>query len=277
MFTWYRILRNAVDYPIRQTIRWRRRGARIAGSEEKSGIFAHLKGTEAQERENEALRLVNDYQLHDFADSSRRETYTINLFYLAMLERAFQQASVQLPRHLRAADIGTGSWPYAPALHAFLSHWQSDTPRDLRVQGFEIDPYRVHIDLRSRMDHAEANLQNLSGMTLSPEPFAPCPGIFDLVTNFYPFVLLEDHLEWGLPRALFQPEKLLRDAWTSLQPGGVLFVTNQGKKEFETQKEIFADLSIPPGPSFHFASTLHDYEIPRFAHLRVKPSAFNQP
>ena len=189
-----------------------------------------------------------------------------------MLVTTFQRADFAFDGQtaIKTMDVGPGAWTYAPALHSFLARWGCQTPRPVDLQGVEIDAFRVFNDLHSRFDHAKHNVAGLEGVQFSAGAFAPKPEHYDLVTLFYPFVLLPDHLEWGLPRKLFQPRDLLEKSWRSLKPGGVLFVANQGPEEFEEQKALFATVGIPDGPSFHFESELHDYEIPRYAHFRQR-------
>jgi len=271
MFTWYRILRNAIDFPIRRAIRWKR-GRPTKAPLDKGSAYAHLNGDVLRTTQERALALIEEYGLASFASACTLKQYTTNLFYLEMLVTTFKRADFTFDGEaaIKTMDVGPGAWTYASALHSFLSRWGCENRRPVDLQGMEIDAFRVFNDLHSRFDHAEKNLDGLDGVRFSAEPFTPAPDHFDLVTLFYPFVLLPDHLEWGLPRKLFQPGELLENSWRSLKPGGVLFVANQGPDEFEEQKALFTAAGIPDGPSFHFESELHHYEIPRYAHFRQR-------
>jgi len=271
MRSWYRILKNAVDFPIRQAIRWRR-GAPEVHAADKADAFPDLSGAELSATQDRAKFLIQKYGLEEFAVSSNMKHYTINLFYLDMLETAFGETDINLSKEapLTVADVGPGAWSYAPAFYSFLRIWNAPSMRTVEIRGFEIDAYRVFNDLRSRFDHAQGHIRNLTGMEYCVGPFTATPERYDLVTLFFPFVLIDDHLDWGLPQGLFQPSSLLKDAWMSLKPGGVLFVANQGAEEFAEQKRLLDALGASTGPSMRFESNLHAYEIPRYTHIRTR-------
>jgi SAM-dependent methyltransferase len=255
-------LRNSADYSLRQWFRWQRRGLRIR-NEPKDRLFARLPEGPRQVAESVAARLLADYHLQTLYNNSRAETYRENLFYLEMLERAVATARPPWPQTIRAADIGPSSWFYVHALHALLQWWECPSGRRVNLSGYEADAYRVYVDFHSRFDHAQAHLQGLNGVRYLPEPFARQPAAFDFVTMLFPFVSAKDHLQWGLPRALFAPDQLLADAWHSLKPGGLLVIVNQGEDEHQAEREMLAAAGIKPLAAFRHASTLYQYGLPR--------------
>ena len=271
MLAWFKSLRNAVDFPLRRTIKWSR-GAPPVRREGLDHAYAHLPENEAAEMERRASELIESHGLQDFKANCSLKHYTINLFYLEMLERTFAEADYEFGGQsvLSVADIGPGSWIYAPAFHSFLSHWRSPERRRVELIGYEIDAYRIFNDMRSRLDHIKRNIDKIPDTSIVTAAFQERREHFDLVTLFYPFVLVPDHLDWGLPRSAFEPQKLLEIAWSSVRPGGALFVANQGPEEFEEQKRLFDECGITKGVSRPLESDLHPYEIPRFAHLRIK-------
>src|SRR5688572_8522074 len=99
-------LRNALDYPIRRRIRPRR----------------PIDVTPEQvELSPEARRLVERYELTSVVETGRRRDVLENLYYLVLLETAFEQGGVSLPPgRVEAIDVGVSHWFYAPALHALL-------------------------------------------------------------------------------------------------------------------------------------------------------------
>ncbi len=254
---------NAIDHPLRQFFRWRRRGLRFR-NEPKDRLFAHLPEPDCATAQSSASRLLNDYHLQRFCENSRASNYRENLYYLELLERALNSNTVGLPSQVVAADIGPSHWFYVQALYALLKWWRCAEGRQVTLTGYEADAYRVYTDFYSRYDHALAHLRGLPGARYLPQRFEAQPATFDLITVLFPFVFARDHLEWGLPRNLFSPSRLLADAWHSLKPGGVLVIVNQGQDEHETQRQMMIESGIQPSTAFRFESLLFQYDLPRF-------------
>lgn len=258
------ILRNAIDYPLRQFFHWSRSGLLIR-NEPKDNLFAHLVEAERVQTENSAARLLKEYHLDRFCADSTADNYRENLFYLALLEKALNETSSDLPQTIAVADIGSSDWFYVQALYALLKWWRCPGSRDVTLNGYEPDAYRVYVGFHSRFDHAQANLRGLERVHYLPRAFEQHPGAFELITMLFPFVFLQDHLKWGLPYALFKPCELLSDAWRSLKPGGVLVIINQGEREHQAQLGMLGSADIQIVSSFRFDSHLYPYELPRFA------------
>jgi hypothetical protein len=55
-------------------------------------------------------------------------------------------------------------------------------------------------------DPAQAHARSLEGVHYLPACFQRQPGRFDVVAMLFPFVFIQDHIEWGLPGASFDPE-----------------------------------------------------------------------
>lgn len=256
-------LRNAVDYPLRQILRWQRGGYRPPTGP-KEDLFSHLSPEDRKRAEETALRLAESYHLEGFARVSGPVNYRENLFYLHLLETALEQAQLQLPASLLAADIGPSHWFYVQALHACLRFWQCPEGREVRLEGYEADAFRVYTDLRSRLDHAQGHMRGLPGVTYLPRAFEAQPERFDLVVMFFPFVFERDHLEWGLPGRMFVPRALLAAAWESLRPGGALLVANQGEEEHRVERENFTALGIPVDAALRIDPLLYTYDLERF-------------
>lgn len=256
-------MHNAIDYPLRQFFRWRRRGLRFR-NESKNRLFAHLPEPDRAAAQTTASRLLNDYHLQPFHQNSRAENCRENLYYLEMLERALNSATVQLPSHVVAADIGPSHWFYAQALYSLCKWWGCSEGRQVALAGYEADAYRVYTDFYSRYDHALAHMRGLPGTRYLPQRFETQPATFDLITMLFPFIFARDHLAWGLPHDLFSPTRLLADAWHSLKPSGLLVIVNQGQNEHETQRRIMLESGIQPSAAFRFESLLFQYDLPRF-------------
>ncbi len=259
---WVLSFRNAIDYPLRSLIKWRRK-LRIV-NEPKDRAFSHLKAEERERAENEAQRLRERYHLDAFYAHSKVDNYRENLFYLALLERGLDALNHPLPDIMRVADVGPSHWFYVQGLAALLKWWRTPAEREVHIEGYEIDPNRVYADLRSRYDHALSHIGALNNVRYIPAAFEGKPEEWDMIVMLFPFVFKKDHLKWGLPNRLFDPQELLESVWKSLKPGGVLLVVNQGEKEHIRQKEMMQQLGINTEINFKFESSFYSYDLPRY-------------
>ena len=255
--------RNRLDYPLRQLVRWQRAGFRIA-PRLRGDPFAALPTEDRPSAMALADRLIRTYHLEDFAAQTTPINYRENLFYLHLLESALEATPISLPETVRAADIGPSHWFYVQALAAVLRWWQTPRPRQIDLQGYEIDAYRVYADLHSRYDHALGHIRGLPGVTYIPRGFSTQPAAFHLIFMLFPFVFPEDHLKWGLPANFFQPRALLQAAWQSLQPGGALIIVNQGEAEHRAQRALLEAEGIPIRAAFRHDPLLFRYSLDRF-------------
>ena len=260
---WAATLRNAIDYPLRRRITWRR-PIRRPRNEPKQDLFRRLAPPERDSARATAARLKKDYRLDELFNASTRNNYRENLFYLEILEAALTRAAFRPPETLYVGDVGPSHWFYVRALYQLLLWWQTTTPRQVTLHGFEIDPYRVYADFHSRMDHAKAQMRGLEGVFYHPEGVETHPRDFDLVLQLFPFVFVEDHLDWGLPRGLFSPQQLLADAWKKLKPGGLLVVVNQGEAEHKEEQRMMSSQGIKPAAAFGHDSLLFSYDLRRY-------------
>ncbi len=260
---WVATFRNAVDYPLRRRIPWRR-PIRRPRNEPKQDLFSHLPPPERDSIQVTAARLKKDYRLDDLYNASTRKNYRENLFYLEILEAALAKAAFKPAEALYVGDVGPSHWFYVRAIFQLLRWWNTTTPRQVTLHGFEIDPYRVYADFHSRMDHAVAQMQGLEGVFYHPEGVENHPRDFDLVLQLFPFVFIEDHLDWGLPRGLFSPPQVLAAAWKKLTPGGLLVVVNQGETEHKEELRMMNSQGIEPLAAFGHDSFLFSYDLRRY-------------
>lgn len=261
--------RNALDYPLRQFFKWQWPMRRVK-NQPKADLYRHLNAIERQQAEAVAERLRDQYHLGAFFASSKADNYRENLYYLEMIERALNSAAGTLPEIIAAADIGVSHWFYIQALNAALKWWCSEEGRTVDLLGYEMDAYRIYADFHSRYDRALAHIGGLQNAQYIPQAFEAQPGRFDLITMFFPFIFVKDHLKWGLPKAAYDPVLLLDDIWNSLAPEGILLVVNQGVEEHQRQIDLFRSLGIQPVEAFEHTSHLYQYPHPRHMLVVVK-------
>lgn len=262
-------IRNGLDYPLRQAVRFQRGGYRIR-SRPHGALFAHLPAEPRARAEALAARLTDEFHLESLAADSSPDNFRENLFYLHMLAEALARSGASLPDQIQAADIGPSTWFYVQALYAVLRWWECPAGRELALTGYEIDAYRVYSNLHSRYDHALAHMRGLPGATYLPKGFWRQPGQFHLATMLFPFVFPHDHLQWGLPAGLFDPRALLADVWASLRPGGILIVVNQGAAEHAAQGESLQAGGIRPVVGYRQDPLLYSYDLERYVWVAVR-------
>lgn len=259
----YQVVHNFVDYPLRQFFHWQRKGYHIT-PESKDDLFADLTGNQRREAESRERHLREQIHLQEYYEHSSVRGYRETCYYVEMLETALRRQSLSLPSPVCAADIGPSNWFYVPGLAALLHWYDSSESRSIQLTGFEPDAFQIQADLYSRYDHAQANLKGLEGVTYLPQAFSPSPKTYDLITLFFPFVFLHDHLGWGLPKGMFDPIGLLGAAWNSLKSGGILMIANQGRAEHEQERKNMTDLGIPVLDAFRFDSSFFSYPEERY-------------
>lgn len=263
-------LRNGADYPLRQFFRWRR-GIIDWKNEPKETLFADLPPSERHIAEQIAQTLREKYHLEDFYQHSRARIYRENLYYLSLLETALQRAAFHLGEQVTCADVGPSDWFYVPALSALLRWYEAPQGRKISLYGYERDAFRVYADFHSRYDHAMSYIKDLEGVTYLPQAFERQAQQFDLILMLFPFVFLDDHLRWGLPKSTFQPAALLAAVWDSLKPAGGLVIANQGLAEHKAQRRLLDEAAIPIQAAFRFDSPLFRYSLERYVLVAIHP------
>jgi len=255
--------RNQVDFGIRQ--RFHPNSRPIESPEiEKPEITGGYSEETRNQAGHEIDRLTEIYHFDYFFAARSYDQARENYFYLAMLDRALEQARVVLPDCLEAADIGPSSWFYVRALYASLIWHRAPSPRSVHLTGYEVDAYRMYSDFHTRKDHAMGNLHGLPGVEYCDQRFTTQPQTYDVVTLFFPFVFQKDHLKWGLPVDLFNPAGLLKSAWESLKNNGVMIIVNQGEEEHDAEKALLNSLRIPITGAFRMDSLLYQYPLDRY-------------
>lgn len=263
-------LRNRIDFPLRELFRWKRNYQNITT---KAGFFDeynHLSEPDRTHAIQIEQKLFNAYHLDHVKKTLSSWNYYENIFYLHMMEETFSKLKNNLPSSIRCADVGTSHWFYAQILWSFYSWFGTSVQRSLELDGYEVDAYRVYADLYSRYDHALANIRDLPNVHFFAEEFKPESNAYDVITLFFPFVFINDSLQWGLPITKHKPDQLLDEVWTSVKPGGVLMIVNQGEKELQSQMQICTQVGMHDMCKIKISPLLFKYEYDRYIIAAVK-------
>ncbi len=262
-------LRNMVDYPLRQFFHLRR-GTVSYVDDREFDDYAQLPEPDRTRAQQYEKRYLNQYRLGKIKGELTAGNYYENVFYLHMLEQSFDQLKLVVPQEIRAADIGTSHWFYVQALWSFYSWYQTDTARQVILDGYEADAYRIYSDFHSRYDHAITHIGGLQDVHFKPTGFPSDEIQYDIITLFFPFVFEKDLLQWGLPAKVHHPGELIKIAWNSLKPNGVLMIVNQGIEEHRMEQKICDELSIPTNVTLHIEPLLYKYDYERYVIAAIK-------
>ena len=242
-----RVPGNCLGYQLRSRLRWSR-GALGLAHENKAGLFDWLAAPHRAAAARREGQLRERYCLAALSACSSRLHYAENLALLDAFEPLL--ARLRLPVGpddvLRAADVGSGLFQYATALHRILARSGVGDRRRVILRGIEVDGHGIYRDLHSRADHARAHAALASG-DVSFE-VADFIGVRlpeqDVVTMLFPFLTAYPLLQWGLPLGLHRPRRLLRRAVQLLRVGGLLVVANQTEDEFRRLRQLLRDQPV---------------------------------
>ncbi len=140
---------------------------------------------------------------------------------------------------LRVLDIGSKNWAYVRGEYKFFERFCTN----LRLDGVEIDAYRLYSNFYSRYEAAKFYIGGLQGVNYYPDDLLNINGKYDYIIWLLPFLTPYPLKKWGLPMRYFMPEKLLRHAYEILEKE--MLIINQGDEEAEIQKALLDKLGIP--------------------------------
>lgn len=201
--------------------------------------------------------LAEKYPLSAWGGVCADEELFLNLYFLDLFDRHLPKP----PLSGRGLDIGAGGWSYLPALSAW-----SRIPWD----GVELDAHRRYWTLATRRGHAEYMLRISEGSRYLPGSLFDLSGSYSGITWFLPFVTPGPLRAARLPDRFFQPNALLRHAWSLLEPGGFLFILNQGKEEADAQRRLFEDERLIAEALGEVTSPFSPFQKDRFGWRLVK-------
>lgn len=248
---------NPLFYFIRSNLRFKK-GDVAHTFEDKS--FLYDKEVSIREK-----KIRNEYQLsHPYGFMSVLD-YKLSLYQLDLL--IYCSSFFDFPKgKISAVDVGSKNFFYAFFIHSFLR-------RNGKIHffsGVEIDAFRVYDDFHSRYDYALSYIKDLDNTSYLPIDFLNYKQKVNIIFMFLPFVYKEPLLKWGLPIDFYQPEKIMKHAYSLLEEGGVWIITNQGMDEARKQQEILHSLSIPFKDIGEFCSPFYRYPISHFITIVIK-------
>ena len=186
-----------------------------------------------------------------------------NLYTQAVLERYFSKSRKQ---KLKVLDIGCKNWFYAKGEYEFFNSFS----KDFCLDGVEIDAYRLYSNFYSRYEVAKYYIKGLKNTNYIADNLLNLKNKYDYIIWFLPFVVIEPHIYWGLPKKYFNPKKLLKHAYSLLNEGGEMLIINQGEKEAEAQEKLLKVLNIKYVSLGEIKNDFFEYKNKRFGFLVKK-------
>lgn len=250
-------IKNKIDFALRNFFKFSRKGFFVP-SESKNGLF---KGdTLKKER-----IFYTKYDLKYIEATATKRNYKENLYTIDLLETYLKPEKKE---NLKVIDIGSKNWFYATGEYHFFRKYS----KKLKLDGIEIDAYRVYSNLYSRYDAAMYYSKHLENTNYIADDFLNHKGKYDYIVWILPFITKTPLEAWGLPNEYFKPEKLLQKAYNDLEENGSMIIVNQGEKEYGVQKELLEKLQIPYEDCGEFKSDFLKYKHKRFVFVIKKPA-----
>lgn len=186
-----------------------------------------------------------------------------NLYTKDILDRYFKKRNCI---QIKALDIGSKNWFYAKGEYEFFNSFCNN----FYLDGVEIDAYRLYSNFYNRYEVAKYHTKSLKNTKYIAGNLLDLKDKYDYIIWFLPFVLIEPHKAWGLPKNYFYPKRLLKHAYNLLNTGGQLLIINQGDIEAKAQKSMLDELKIPYTYLGEIKSDHFEYQNSRFGYLIQK-------
>lgn len=232
-------LRHRFWYGVSERVRW----SRGVFYETPVRVLPHL----APEQSQRIAALQCRYQVH-FEERLTAATSTHNYEYLDILDRAWADFGLPRPEGGVVCDVGSASFWYAAALHAFFR------PREL--VGVEVEGHRLFKDGHSRVDYAAGYVEPIPGARYLVADYVDCEMPADVITAWFPFVTPAALLAWRLPLSMLTPERLFARIYRNLRPKGLLILVNHGAPETVIARRLCGAAGLTPLASFGEAGAL---------------------
>ena len=212
------------------------------------------------------IRNKTKFSRKNFVETNPRlieRNFKENLYTKDVLSKSFDK---QFLNNAKILDIGCKNWFYAKGEYAYFSEFLDD----FRLDGIEIDAYRLYSNFFNRFEVAKYYIKDLKNTRYIADDLLNLDEKYDYIIWFLPFILIEPLIYWGLPKRHFCPEKLLKHAYSLLKQNGQMLIINQGEEEYCEQKRLLEVLKIPYHDIAEIESEYFQYENKRFGVLVKK-------
>ena len=186
-----------------------------------------------------------------------------NNYTFDLLNRYFSKTTKP---EIKILDIGCKNWFYAEGMHRYFSTFCNN----FQLDGVELDAFRLYSNLYSRFEVAKYYAKELKNCNYITGNLLEVSGKYDYITWFLPFVVIQPHVFWGLPKKYFYPPKMLAHAYTLLNKNGEMLIINQTELEANVQRELLEELKIPYEFLGEIKSEYFQYSYPRYGFLIKK-------
>lgn len=171
---------------------------------------------------------------------------------------------VNFENDLSVLDIGSKNWAYVGGEYNFFNKHCNF----LKLDGVEIDAYRLNSHFYSRFEIAQFYIKNLDNVRYYPENLLNINNQYDYIIWILPFVTPYPLQKWGLPIKYFMPKTLLSHAYNLLKKQ--MLIINQGDKEAEIQKSLLELLDIKYKELGCIKSSILEFKNERYGFLIQK-------
>ena len=186
-----------------------------------------------------------------------------NLYTTDILEKHFSKISKQT---INVLDIGCKNWFYAKGEYEYFDSFC----KNFLLDGIEIDAHRLYNNFFSRYEVAKYYTKDLKNTNYIADNLLNLNKKYDYIIWFLPFVVIEPHIYWGLPKKYFNPEKLLKHAYSLLNNGGEMLIINQGEEETKVQEKLLNEQNIKYTFLGNITSEHFEYKNKRYGFLIKK-------
>lgn len=214
------------------------------------------------------LRNKIDYYLRSITKFSRKNysedlelTQAINDYTFDILSQTIKPDQQEF---LSVLDIGSKNWEYVKGEYNFFKQFCNN----LKLDGVEIDAYRLYSNFYSRYEVAKFYIKDLNGTHYYPDDLLNINTEYDYIIWFLPFVTKYPLRRWGLPERMFMPEKLLAHAYKILKKE--MLIVNQGEEEAQIQQKLLESLNIPYKPLGVLKSDFYEFKNDRYGFIIEK-------
>ncbi len=241
---------NAFDFFLRNQLAWSRKGYQEPGIT-LNEIKDYLGPKSPADIDNLVIKYGFNSILPHLSLMSALDNL-VHLYLLDAMEIIPGESSALETEKYKILDIGSKNFAYCLALEAFCKHSKYRCSLPPEISGIEIDPHRLYSNFYSRQSYASYFTHLGSSISYHAGDFLTFPfsQTFHLITHFYPFVLKEPLLDWGLTLDKFQPMDGFQRVYDLLLTGGTFLLANTDEIEKDTSFEMIRELFVLDGETF---------------------------